>query len=67
MLKRKFCPGSEERSRLQLSYMGEDLSGPRLKELVQAYNSGNGAGRSKEEQVIPRGASSIDLPPSLMK
>jgi hypothetical protein len=26
MLKRKFNPGTEERSRLQLSYMGEDLS-----------------------------------------
>lgn len=38
MLKRKFCPGGDERSRLQLSYMGEDLSGPKLKELVAVYN-----------------------------
>ena len=40
MLKRKFNPGVDERSRLQLSYMGEDLSGPRLKELVTKYNNG---------------------------
>ena len=40
MLKRKFCPGADERSRLQLSYMGEDLSGPKLKELVALYNEG---------------------------
>jgi len=26
MLKRKFNPGVDERSRLQLSYLGEDLS-----------------------------------------
>lgn len=40
MLKRKFNPGVDERSRLQLSYMGEDLSGPKLKELVGIYNEG---------------------------
>ena len=40
MLKRKFNPGVDERSRLQLSYMGEDLSGPKLKELVSAANEG---------------------------
>jgi hypothetical protein len=40
MLKRKFSPGVDERSRLQLSYMGEDLSGPKLKELVTNYNQG---------------------------
>jgi hypothetical protein len=43
--------------------MGEDLSGPKLKELVTKYNEG----RPKDQQVIPRGASSIDLPPGLMK
>jgi hypothetical protein len=43
--------------------MGEDLSGPKLKELVAIYNEG----KSKDSQVIPRGASSIDLPPGLMK
>ena len=34
MLKRKFNPGVEERSRMQLSYMGEELSAGKLKELV---------------------------------
>jgi len=63
MLKRKFNPGVDERSRLQLSYMGEDLSGPKLKELVTKYNEG----KPKDQQVVPRGASSIDLPPGLMK
>jgi hypothetical protein len=43
--------------------MGEDLSGPKLKELVTLYNDG----KPKEIQVILRGASSIDLPPSIMK
>lgn len=63
MLKRKFCPGTDERMRMQLSYMGEDLSGPKLKELVTIYNDG----KAKDQQVILRGASSIDLPPSVMK
>jgi hypothetical protein len=40
MLKRKFNPGVDERSRLQLSYMGDDLTGPKLKELVLNYNEG---------------------------
>ena len=42
MLKRKFCPGAggDERSRLQLSYMGEDLTGPKLKELVATFHEG---------------------------
>jgi molecular chaperone DnaK (HSP70) len=38
MLKRKFNPGVEERSRLQLSYLGEELSSGRLGELVKEYN-----------------------------
>lgn len=38
MLKRKFNPGVEERSRLQLSYLGEELSAGRLGELVKDYN-----------------------------
>jgi hypothetical protein len=61
MLKRKFNPGVDERSRLQLSYMGEELSAGKLKELVAAFNGEN------NEQIKPRGASSIDLPPDLMK
>ena len=39
MLKRKFNPGVDERSRLQLSYMGEELSAGKLKELVATYNA----------------------------
>ena len=39
MLKRKFNPGVEERSRLQLSYLGEELSAGRLGELVKEFNS----------------------------
>lgn len=38
MLKRKFNPGVEERSRLQLSYLGEELSATRLGELVKEHN-----------------------------
>jgi len=36
MLKRKFNTGVK--SRLQLSYMSEDLSGPMLKKIVASYN-----------------------------
>ncbi len=41
MLKRKFNPGVEERSRLQLSYLGEELSAGRLGDLVKNHNSKN--------------------------
>lgn len=43
MLKRKFNPGVEERSRLQLSYLGEELSAGRLGELVKDHNKKNDA------------------------
>jgi hypothetical protein len=43
MLKRKFNTGVK--SRLQLSYMNEELSGPMLKKIVAAYN----AERPKEQ------------------
>ena len=36
MLKRKFTAGVK--SRLQLSYMNEELTGPMLKKIVAAYN-----------------------------
>lgn len=39
MLKRKFNPGVEERSRLQLSYLGEELSAGKLGDLVKEFNS----------------------------
>jgi hypothetical protein len=62
MLKRKFCPGQEERSRLQLSYMGEDLSAQKLSELVKVYNGSH----PKEFEIKLRGSSSLDLPAVLM-
>jgi len=62
MLKRKFNPGVEERSRLQLSYLGEELSAGRLGELVKEHNKKHEAAN----HIKQRGASSIDLPPSLM-
>lgn len=43
MLKRKFNPGKDERSRLQLSYLGEDLSSSQLKELIDGWNSRHSA------------------------
>lgn len=39
MLKRKFNPGVDERSRLQLSYLGEDLTSAKLTEFVKNYNA----------------------------
>ena len=64
MLKRKFNPGKEERSRLQLSYLGDDLSSSRLKELIEEWNS------KTEDPLLKlkkRGASGVDMPPELMK
>lgn len=62
MLKRKFNPGVEERSRLQLSYLGEELSASRLGELVKEFNKNHEASM----HIKQRGASSIDLPARLM-
>jgi molecular chaperone DnaK (HSP70) len=62
MLKRKFNPGVEERSRLQLSYLGEELSATRLGELVKEHNKKFEAAF----HIKQRGASSIDLPAPLM-
>ena len=64
MLKRKFNPGKEERSRLQLSYIGDDLSSSRLKELIEEWNN------KTEDPLLKlkkRGASGVDMPPKLMK
>ena len=63
MLKRKFNPGVEERSRLQLSYLGEELSAGRLGELVKDFNNKQADATTHVKQ---RGASSIDLPAPLM-
>ena len=38
MLKRKFLPGKDEKSRLQLSYLSDNLSSSKLIELVDKYN-----------------------------
>ena len=70
MLKRKFNPGQDERSRLQLSYLGEELTSTKLGEFVRAYNekmteeAGEGGTPALLKQ---RGASSVDLPPPLME
>ena len=70
MLKRKFNPGQDERSRLQLSYLGEELTSQKLGEFVKAYNA-KAEEDAKESGNPPallkqRGASSVDLPPPLM-
>ena len=62
MLKRKFNPGQDERSRLQLSYLGEGLSAGSLGTLVKAYNGSH----PPEFELKQRGSSSLDLPPALM-
>ena len=61
MMKRKFCPGVEERTRLQLSYLGEDLTSQKLGELIAAYNKAH-----PDSQLKQRGASGVDLPVLLM-
>jgi molecular chaperone DnaK (HSP70) len=62
MLKRKFNPGKDERSRLQLSYLSEDLTPTKLSELVEKHNKNS----PSEIQLKQRGASCIDIPPMLM-
>lgn len=70
MMKRKFNPGVDERSRLQLNFLGEELSGPKLTEFVKNYNekdeSETKATGLKSAKLQLRGMSSIDLPPSVM-
>ena len=39
MMKRKFCPGADERTRLQLSYLGEELTSQKLTDLITEYNT----------------------------
>lgn len=73
MLKRKFSPGKDERSRLQLSYLGEDLSSGQLKDLIDEWNNTHGTLKAEKGnpyagvQLKKRGASGVDLPPQLMK
>jgi len=61
MMKRKFCPGTDERSRLQLSYLGEDLTSQKLAELIKAYNKNH-----TDAPLKQRGSSGVDLPAVLM-
>ena len=63
MLKRKFNPGQEERSRLQLSYLANELSNTKLSDLVEKLNKNN----PSEIHLKQRGASIVELPPTLMK
>ena len=60
MLKRKFTKGVK--SRMQLSYMNEELSGPMLKKIIAGYNEG----KEKDEQLNQKGASGVELPEKLM-
>jgi len=62
ILKRKFCPSQDERSRLQLSYLGEELNSSKLGEIIKEFNSKN----EPEFHLKQRGASGVDLPPMLM-
>jgi molecular chaperone DnaK (HSP70) len=62
MLKRKFNPGKDDRSRLQLSYLSEELSQTKLGELVELHNKNH----PKDLHIKQRGASCIDLPPNLV-
>lgn len=62
MLKRKFNPGQDDRSRLQLSYLSEELSNSKLTELVTKHNQSH----PSEFHLKQRGTSCIDIPPSLM-
>ena len=36
---RKFNPGVDERSRLQLSYLGDELTAQKLKDFVEKHNA----------------------------
>lgn len=62
MLKRKFNPGQDDRSRLQLSYLNEDLTPTKLAELIEKHNKSHSA----EYHLKQRGTSCIDLPLNLM-
>jgi molecular chaperone DnaK (HSP70) len=62
MLKRKFNPGQDDRSRLQLSYLSEDLTPNKLGELVEKHNLKH----PTDFHLKQRGTSCIDLPTNLM-
>lgn len=62
MLKRKFNPGKDDRSRLQLSYLSEELTPTKLSELIEKHNKSN----PPSIHLKQRGSSCIDLPSPLM-
>lgn len=61
LLKKKFNPENVKHSRLQLSYLGENLTPDILKTLVNNYNL-----LHPDVKVIQRGSSGIDLSNELM-
>ena len=63
MVKRKFVPGEDERSRLQLSFLSEELSTNSLVKLIEKYNEKN----PSEFHLKKKGVACIDIPPALMK
>jgi molecular chaperone DnaK (HSP70) len=62
MLKRKFNPGQDDRSRLQLSYLSEDLTPSKLTELIEKHNKKH----QPDFHLKQRGTSCVDLPSALM-
>ncbi len=66
MLKRKFNPGVNDRSRLQLSYLSEEMSAKKLKELIATWNETK-ATEDDSLKLKQRGASSIDIPTAIMR
>ena len=61
IIKKKFNPENVKHSRLQLSYLGENLTSEILKNLVNNYNV-----LHPETKVTQRGSSGIDLSNELM-
>ena len=62
LLKKKFNPETVKHSRLQLSYLGENLTSDILKDLVSNYNSSH-----PETTISQRGSSGIDISNELMQ
>ena len=62
LLKKKFNPDNVKHSRLQLSYLGENLNSDLLKNLVNNYNN-----LHPEYKINQRGSSGIDISNNLMK
>jgi len=63
MLKRKFNPGVDDKSRVQLGYLGGDLSSAKLDEFINRFNDNN----LPEFNCKKRGSSSMEVAPALMR